>query len=101
MFRLSGQCVRGVVYGLMLLLTAGVGPACVLDTDGSSDETSAVAIELNAALPSDRLHLPQSQASGWNNIRSSGPRKLAARPSSPFVNGHDTVSLPLVVPLRT
>ena len=100
MFRLSGQCVRGVVYGLMLLLTAGVGPACMLDTDGS-DETSAVSIELNAALPSDRLHLPQSQASGWNISSSSGPRKLATRPSSPFVNGHDTVSLPLVVPLRT
>src|SRR6476659_3356447 len=100
MFRLSGQYVRSVVYGLMLLLTAGGGPACVLDTDGS-DETSVVTIELNAALPSDRLNLPQSQASGWNSSSSSGPRKLAARPGSPFVNGHDTVSLPLVVPLRT
>ena len=84
----------------MLLLTAGVGPACVVDTD-SSDETSAVTIELNAALPSDRLNLPQSQASGWTIGSSSGPSKLAARPSSPFANGRYTASLPLVVPLRT
>ena len=100
MFRLPGQYVRSVIYSLMLLLTMGVAPACVLDAD-SDDDTLAVSIELNAALPSTRLHLPQSQASGWNMNVSSGPRPIAARLSSPVADAHDTVSLPLVVPLRT
>lgn len=100
MFRLPGQFVRSVVYALMLLLTAGVGPACVLDAD-SDDVISAVSIELNAALPSSRLQAPNHQASGWNLSSLSGPRKPAARPGFVVAEGHDTVSLPLVVPLRT
>src|SRR5215467_3561216 len=47
MFRLPGQYVRSVIYSLMLLLTMGVAPACVLDAD-SDDDTLAVSIELNA-----------------------------------------------------
>jgi len=100
MFRLPGQYVRSVVYALLLLLTAGVAPACVLDADGDND-TPAVSIELNAALPSSAVRLSKDQAAGSKIGSLSGPRKLATRPSVSATEGHDTVSLPLVVPLRT
>jgi hypothetical protein len=101
MFCLSRQYVRSVAFGLMLLLTAGIGPACFVDDDGD-DETPAVAIELNAALPSTKaLHLPRSQASGWIKSSSYEPGRLRASIGSLVAHGPESRSLPLIVPLRT
>jgi hypothetical protein len=101
MFCLSRQYVRSVAFGLMLLLTVGIGPACLVDDDGD-DETPAVAIELNTALPSNKaLHLPKGQASGWIKSSSFEPGKLSASIGSSVARGSESSSLPLIVPLRT
>jgi hypothetical protein len=101
MFCLSRQYVRSVAFGLMLLLTAGIGPACLVDDDGD-DETPAVAIELNAALPSTKaLHLPKSQASGWIKSSSFEPGNLGTSIGSSAAHDPEASLLPLIVPLRT
>ena len=101
MFRLSRQFVRSVTLLLMLLVTAGVSPACLVDDDGD-DETPAVAVELNAVLPSTRaLHLPNSQASGWIKTSTYGLGKLSASVSAPIAHDPESSALPMIVPLRT
>jgi hypothetical protein len=101
MFRLSRQYVRSVALLLMLLVTAGISPACLIDDDGD-DETPAVAVELNAVLPSTKaIHLPNSQASGWIKTSSCRPGKLGASFSSAIARGSESSALPMIVPLRT
>jgi hypothetical protein len=101
MLRLSRQYVRAVIFLLMVLVTAGINPVCLVDDDGD-DETPAVTIELNAVLPNTRaVHHPNSQASGWIKTNSYGPRKLSASFTSPIAHAPESSALPLIVPLRT
>jgi hypothetical protein len=100
MFHLTRQYIRALSYGLIVLLAAGIGPACMVDTDGD-DETPAVAIELSLALPGARLHLPENQAADWNTARAGEPRQPVSRIRPAGVDADHFSSLPLVVPLRT
>ena len=99
------KSIRGVLVGLMLLVT-GAAPMVIVSVDNDNDDdTPPITVELNLVAPSRKsMHLPATQA---KQVTATGHREtfskatLASHHHPTVALEHDLGSPQLVVPLRT
>ena len=93
------KVARFTVLVLLLLVGVGSDPS-VMNSDGSDDDTSVVAVEMALAAPYETIATSEHFESRLDSLFAEPARRMV------FVQGRsehapDTASAPLVVPLRT
>jgi hypothetical protein len=93
---------HGALLTIVFLLAVGTNPTCLsIDNDGD-DATPAVNVELNFALPSEKLaSLEKAQRATLATVVMIEPSRQVTGFSQQDVHAPETTSLPLIVPLRT